>query len=369
MGVNFLADTIAGKYDIAFFTQLMTLIKGDYPEFHSDRFMGLIFDEQWEQRPFKQRIRHISDTLRLTLPPSYREALQILDKIAPQCTGVEYLFFPDFVEVYGLDDWEASIPALERYTPYSSSEFAVRPFILQDPERMLRQLLQWTGHDDHHIRRLASEGCRPRLPWGKALEMYKADPTPILPILERLKADPSLYVRKSVANNLNDIAKDHPELVKELARSWYGDNERTDWVIKHGCRSLLRSADAAALALFGFSAAPDAAVSSLSLDNDTVAIGDALSFRFTVRAASSAPLKLRVEYGIDFVKSSGKTSRKLFKVTENDFGQTDRLYVRTHSFKDLTTRKHYPGKHRLAIVLNGVEMASAGFEVTSNKVL
>jgi 3-methyladenine DNA glycosylase AlkC len=362
-----MADTFAGKYDEAFFGQFTTLLKKEYPAFDTARFMALIFDEQWGQKAFKQRIRRISDSLRHTLPSDYSRAIQVLSQAAPRCVGVEYLFFPDFIEAYGLDDWEVSLLALERFTPFSSSEFAVRPFIKQDPERMMKQLLQWTEHPDHHVRRLASEGCRPRLPWAMALDMFKNDPSPILPILERLKADSSLYVRKSVANNINDIAKDHPELVKRLARSWLGDNSNTDWVIKHGCRTLLRSADPEILGLFGFPTLPDVTVNDLTLDTHTVSIGGSLTFRYSIRANSSIPLKLRVEYGIDFVKSNGKTSRKLFKVTENQFDPSDRPYLRTHSFKDLTTRKHYPGMHRLAVVINGIELAAADFEVTPAK--
>jgi 3-methyladenine DNA glycosylase AlkC len=205
----------------------------------------------------KQRIRHVSASLRLTLPTSYSEALSVLIQIAPQCRGVEYLFFPDFVEVYGLDNWTDSIPALERFTLFSSSELSVRPFIVQDPVRMMDQMLQWAIHPDHHIRRLASEGCRPRLPWAVALDIFKVDPSPIMPILEQLKRDSSIYVQKSVANNLNDISKDHPEQIKQLARVWYGENLQTDWIVKHGCRGLLRKGDPDVLSLFGFATSPD----------------------------------------------------------------------------------------------------------------
>src|SRR5690606_550673 len=145
-----------------------------------------------------------------TLPPDYIEAVGVLKKAAPYFTGLEAMIFPDFVETYGLDHWEASMDALELMTRYSSSEYAVRPFIAKDTERMMAQMLEWAHSDSEHVRRLASEGCRPRLPWAMGLTMLKKDPSPILPILETLKQDESLYVRRSVANNLNDISKDHP---------------------------------------------------------------------------------------------------------------------------------------------------------------
>lgn len=358
-----MADTFAGKYSPEFFNRFTTLVSSSCASFNSDEFLQFIYDQEWEQKAFKQRIRHISHALRATLPTSYREALSVLFSIAPQCTGVEYLFFPDFVEAYGQDDWEASIPALERFTPYSSSEFAVRPFIVQDQARMMDQMLRWAAHEDPHVRRLASEGCRPRLPWAMALEAFKADPAPIFPILEALKQDESVYVQKSVANNLNDIAKDHPALVKQLVRDWFGVNKHTDWIVKHGSRTLLRAADPEMLSLFGFETSPDVTVRELKLGTSSIEIGETLPFSFSILSRASEAQQLRIEYAIDFVKANGKTSRKRFKISEYTLEQGNKAYVRNHSFKDLTTRKHYPGKHRLAVIINGVELAAADFDV------
>ncbi|MFI8713950.1 DNA alkylation repair protein [Brevibacillus brevis] len=360
-----MADTFAGKYTPDFFNRFTAIVKRMYPAFDSTRFLNLIDDDGWEQKQLKQRIRHISTSLRLTLPESYSEGLSVLSQIAPHCRGVEYLFFPDFVEVHGLDDWTVSIPALEWFTPFSSSEFAVRPFIVQDPVRMMDQMLKWASHPDHHIRRLASEGCRPRLPWAMALDIFKTDPSSIVPILEELIHDSSVYVQKSVGNNLNDISKDHPKLVKQLAHQWYGENLQTNWIVKHGCRGLLRKGDPDVLSLFGFEISPDVTVSGLSLDEESLAIGQTLNFSFSIRTNSSVPQRLRVEYAIDFVKANGTTSRKLFKVTEHNFEKVVRQYVRAHHFKDLTTRKHYPGKHRLSIIINGKEHATTDFYVTA----
>ena len=131
--------------------------------------------------------------------------------------------FTDYVEVYGLDDWEASIPALEEFTQQFSAEFAIRPFIVRYPERTMAQMLTWAGHESAEVRRLASEGCRPRLPWGIRLQDLVADPSPILPILERLKNDESESVRRSVANNLNDISKDNADVVLDLLPAWQAD--------------------------------------------------------------------------------------------------------------------------------------------------
>ncbi|KEK12657.1 hypothetical protein EP18_08600 [Lysinibacillus sphaericus] len=356
-----MADTFEGKYTTDFFHQFINIVQVEYPAFDSHKFMNLIHDDDWEMKKFKQRIRHISTSLRTTLSTSYCEALSILIKIAPTCKGVEYLFLSDFVEVYGLDDWQASIHGLEVLTEFSSAEFAVRPFILKAPQKMMDQMLKWATHANPHIRRLASEGCRPRLPWASALGIYKLDPSPILPILNLLKQDPSVYVQKSVANNLNDIAKDHPELVKRLAREWHGESPITDWIIKHGCRGLLRKGDAEVLFLFGFDSSPDVTIHELALGKVRLAIGQTLDFAFTIQTNSTAPQKLRIEYAIDFVKANGATSRKLFKITERTFEKESHRYTRNHHFKDLTTRKHYPGQHKLAVIINGKELATTEF--------
>lgn len=356
-----MAELRKDVYNKAFFLQFCEKVKNVYPAFDEQLFMTLLLDEGWEQRELKQRTRHISITLRATLPPSYPDAIVVLSQLVSECKGFEYLFFPDFIEVYGLTDWETSIEALKLFTLTSSAEFAVRPFIEQDPKRMMAIMEEWATDENEHVRRLASEGCRPRLPWAPALTMFKIDPAPIIPILELLRADDSEYVRKSVANNLNDITKDHPELVKSLGKSWLGQNSKTDWIIKHACRTLLRQADSTTLALFGFHHAPTVELKDFNLSTDQIAIGDAFTFKFTFANPTTDATKLRIEYGIDFMKANGITRRKLFKITENTYLHGEYSYIRSHSFKQLSTRKHYAGKHRIAIVINGVEMAGIDF--------
>jgi 3-methyladenine DNA glycosylase AlkC len=358
-----MAEVLKDKYNLTFLTHFSSLVSEVYPIFNEVTFMNLIFDHHWETRELKQRIRHISHALATTLPPSYEEALAVLNLLAPKCRGFEYLFFPDFVEAYGLNHWNESIVALKLFTFSSSSEFAVRPFIEKDPLMMMKVLKEWAQDDDHHVRRLASEGCRPRLPWATSLKMFIEDPSPILPILSLLKADQSEYVRKSVANNLNDISKDHPELVKKIAKDWKGQYPHTDWILKHGCRTLLRKADSDILSIFGFETNPNVLVEKLSLSSKMVVIGESVSFDFVITNPALSSFKLRVEYGIDFVKANGTAHRKLFKITENTYNHGETSFTRSHSFKDLSTRKHYEGEHRLSIVINGHEMAEAYFHL------
>lgn len=204
-----------------------------YPEFATDEFSRLVLDPDWPNRELKQKMRHITICLKQTLPDNYEAAIRILEQIAPQFIGFIALSFSDFAECYGMDDWDISMKALSVFTSSCTSEFAVRPFLDKDPEQAMNYFYQWASDENEQIRRLSSEGYRPRLPWGMALRKFKKNPSPIIPILEKLKDDPSEYVRKSVANNLNDISKDHPEIVLNLCERWKGQSKETDRIILH----------------------------------------------------------------------------------------------------------------------------------------
>lgn len=366
-----MAEPLKAIYDGHFIESFAAMVKSAWSSFDEAAFAADVRAGDWERLELKARMRRITETLGAELPDSYEEALRILYRIDEKCTGLPYLFFPDFVEVYGrqAEHWGLSMAALARFTARSTSEFAVRPFILEDPVRMAAQMLEWAGHDNEHVRRLASEGMRPRLPWAQALPMYKKDPSPILPILEKLKRDPSLYVRKSVANNLNDIAKDHPGLIADLAYSWRGEDERTDWIVRHGCRTLIKKNDPRIMALFGYASEgrdeqSPAASAELEAAPAAVAIGGAATLCFRVRLREGERVKLRIEYGIDFVKSGGKTSLKRFLLSDREY-EGGSLFEgqRIHRFADLTTRKHYAGPHRLSLWVNGKEVASSMISV------
>lgn len=367
-----MAEPLKEIYEGTFLEQFAKTVKEAWPEFEADEFVKRVRSGNWESLELKERIRRISESLGASLPSRYEDALDVLYRVDEQCSGFPYLFFPDFVEVFGREErhFEKSMEALARFTCRSTSEFAVRCFILEHPERMVSLMLEWASHPNEHVRRLASEGSRPRLPWGQALPLFKRDPAPILPILEKLKNDDSLYVRRSVANNLNDITKDHPDLVLKLARNWLGQTAETDWVVRHACRSLVKKGVPEAMALFGYATGAlqsdreGALVSdaSISLTEENVPFGgeNGIRYRFTVREAKEGEqsLKLRVEYGVHFVKSGGKTSLKRFLLSDRDYvpGETG-SGTRIHRFADLTTRKHYPGLHAVTLWVNGTEVA------------
>jgi hypothetical protein len=218
------------------------------------------------------------------------------------------------------------------------------------------------------VRRLASEGCRPQLPWATDLPAFVKDPRPILPVLETLKDDPSEYVRKSVANNLNSISKDHPDLVLDICKRWIGHSKERDRIVKHACRTLLKAGNRRALLLFGFADPTHLtpavlAIDHLILDRERLSIGETLRFCFDLCVKGEAPRKVRLELGVDYRKARGHLSRKIFQMGEATYAPGRHSIERRHSFQNRSTRVHYPGEHRISILVNGVQKASASFHL------
>jgi 3-methyladenine DNA glycosylase AlkC len=333
------------------------------PNFDAAGFQKAVLDKSWKEKELKARIRHVAATLGEFLPYDYRKQLTIVLQVAPAIRGLGSLIFPDFVETYGQHDCAASLDALEILTQYSTSEFAIRPFLVKYPSESLARVCKWAKHPNEHVRRLASEGIRPRLPWASPLPAFKKDPKPVLEIIELLKNDPSEYVRRSVANNLNDIAKDNPKLVLLTAKKWYGKSPETDKLVKHACRTLLKKGDADALKIFGFAKDTKATVMNLVSSKKKIRIGESLGFSFEVCNTARTAQQLRVEYVIYFVKSNGKHAKKVFQLSSKNFAPGKTLLKRNHSFKDFTTRKHYAGEHHLAVAVNGVEKKKMKFVV------
>lgn len=342
-------------------------IQSAYPAFDVTTFLQRVFDQGWDDRELMARKRHITLSLAEGLPADYREALAVMRRALPllEDQGFEKMVFPDFVEVYGLDDVEASIPALEQFTQAISAEFAVRPFIERYPERFMQQMLAWAEHESEDVRRLASEGCRPRLPWGIRLKALIADPAPILPILEKLKDDPSETVRRSVANNLNDISKDHPALVIDVLRGWQAAaTPEIEWMTRHALRTLVKKGDSHALELLGHPASPAVELRNLSVDCDTVPFGGEVTLTFDVVSTGDEPQSLVIDYIVYLVRANGSQTSKVFKLTKRviEPGETISL-ARTHSFRPVTTRRYYPGEHAIEPQINGQTFGRVAFTV------
>lgn len=336
---------------------LAAAITKELPGFDEKIFLQEVFNESWDQLALKERVRHITLILGDLFPPNYQEGLNMLARALPHLVeqGFEKMVFPDFVEVYGLEDWESSIQALEFFTQHVSAEFAIRPFIVRYPGKTMTQMLKWANHPHPGVRRLASEGCRPRLPWGIRLKNLVSDPQPILPILEMLKDDDREEIRRSVANNLNDISKDHPKLVVDLLRDWQDpENKNRSRLIKHALRTLIKSGDPEALALLGFSSNPQIKIESLSLEPRRIPIGEKVVFSFEVVSTSKNNQQLMIDYIVHFMRANGKQTPKVFKLTQKSIPPEERIKItKKHSFQQMSTRKYYPGKQTFQLQING----------------
>ena len=362
-----MATRLKYLYNREFYETFLILLR-KVVDVDAEKFLGQIFSDTWDGLELKQRMRHTTKVMSHYLSSDFETAANQLEELVSEieehhpCKALEYLFLPDYVEVYGQENWKVAMQCLGRITQYTSCEFAIRPFIIKQQDPTMKQMLEWSTHEHHAVRRQASEGCRPRLPWAMALPALKKDPAPLLPILESLKADSSLYVRKSVANNLNDIAKDHPSLVLDLAEGWQGTSLETDWIIKHGCRTLLKAGNIRAMRLFGFGDVKAVQLSNLQIHTPTVIFGKELSFGFELGILQSEPILLRLEYAVYYQKANGSLSPKVYKISEKEYeGNSSQGIQKVQSFKPISTRKFHEGLHQLVIVVNGVEMVRKDF--------
>jgi 3-methyladenine DNA glycosylase AlkC len=360
-----MTEPLKNMFNQRFFEALIEAFREQYSAFKQQAFLDHIDDGQWEQRELKDRMRHITIGLRHQLPSDYRLALEIVRKTAPELSdfSFETMIFPDFVEVYGLEDWDVSLPALEQFTQQSSAEFAVRPFILHDQQPMMKHMLVWARHESYHVRRLASEGCRPRLPWAIALPAFKADPSPILPILEHLKLDESEYVRRSVANNLNDIAKDNPQVVIDTLRRWKAHNTPDmQQLINRALRTLVKQGNPDALALLGYDSKGKITIQNLSVHPQTIPMGGEVTISFTVESHSDEPQPALIDYIVHHQRANGQQTPKVFKLTKTTLTAHEKRDIsKKHNFRAITTRKYYAGDHAVEIQVNGLSAGRVTF--------
>lgn len=359
------APALKEIFDAACFRAVAAKTAAIDPKFDRKKFLRLAL-AGLDELSLMQRLRRMSETLHATLPASYPRALAVLRKLAPTIDrGFVTLALCDYVGRYGRDDFDRSLDALKFLTPFGSAEFAVREFLRLDLPRALATMETWSRDADEHVRRLASEGSRPRLPWSFRLDALVADPSPTAPILESLRADPSPYVRKSVANHLNDITKDHPALVLDRLEGWPLDDARARWIARHALRTLIKRGDRRALAVIGAGEPPEVAVHGFTLAPARLRLGERLTLAFRLASRAARPQRLVVDYRVHYVKrTEGATSGKVFKLRELTLapGETVSL-ARSQVFRDFTTRKHHPGRHDIEILVNGESLARDSFEL------
>lgn len=318
------------------------------------------------------RGRHIAQTLRHHLPPCVPEAIGILraslDQPNQRSAGsvmAGFLFMPHcfFVAQYGLDDFEPAMQAQYELTQRFTAEFSIRPFLMRHPEATLQRLAQWARDPNEHVRRLVSEGTRPRLPWAPRLPTFQADPAPVLALLELLKDDPALYVRRSVANNLNDIGKDHPQILAQTARRWMVDaTPEREWVVRHALRWAVKQGSPWALEILGYGKKASVELRDASITPAKARIGESVRLAFNLHNARRRSQDVMVDLQVHFVKANGNTSTKVFKLKALTLaaGETVALSKKL-SLAEMTTRKHHPGYHQVDALVNGQVFTLGGF--------
>jgi 3-methyladenine DNA glycosylase AlkC len=345
---------------------LATELSTAWPDFPRRRFLDGT-GAALEPLELLARIDLVADRLGRTLPEPFPAAAAVLWRALDSPTFTGWVTMPcgTFVARQGIDDPEVALPLLAGLTPRASSEFPIRAFVEAHPDATYTHLRRWATDDDEHVRRLVSEGTRPRLPWAPQLRGLIADPTPNVPLLDLLVDDPSPYVRRSVANHLNDITKDHPELALDLARRWLPLGEGPAWVVRHGLRSLVKRGDPAALELLGVATGADVRLIGLSLDRSVVPIGEAVTFTVELELADSeAASDAIVDYRVHYVGARGVKAPKVFKLTRRRLTPGERLTItRRHRFEHVSIRRILPGPHTVDVQVNGRVLGAATVDV------
>lgn len=361
--------------------KLSQLLAQSIKKFDQCEFVQQVFTEQWSEKSLKQRVRHISICLNQAFKNSgccdkFADQVAVLSKVEGHFEGLFHFIFQDYIGCYGINHFQQSMLALAQFTQNSTAEFAIREFIGSDAERCKSQLVKWSHSDNPHLRRLASEAVRPRLPWAKQLPWIGENPQWVLPIIDNLLDDPSRYVQKSVANLLNDLSKTEPLWVLKKAQYWLETaaepSEARLWIIKHALRSLLKQGNSEALAILQLKPPTHIECQGFQI-SPTVQLGENLIWQFDLIAKPANQLgqlaqplgKLRVEYAIYFLRASLPPFRKVFKIADLQSDQLHKPFCCKHRFKPMTTRKLYSGEHRFELIVNGQVMQQSAFVLQS----
>lgn len=357
-----MAEALKDMFNKKFYERLAVEFNKVDKNFHSDKFVKDVI-KGIDNFSLNQRMRNTSVVLKQHLPNDYSKAIAIMSKVVPEFKSHYTSFlFPDFVGQYGHDDFQLSLETLKYFTQFGSSEFAIREFLKRDFKKTLAVMNKWSEDKNHHVRRLASEGSRPRLPWSFNLNEIAKDPELTKPILERLKTDKELYVKKSVANHLNDFSRINPDWMLKLVNSWDRKNEDTAWIVKHASRTLIKKGDQRSLAVFDYEKSPKFKIEKLKIEKLKIKLGESLSFSFDIISEKAKSQKLVVDYAIHYQKKSGELAPKVFKLKDITLQPKATVQIaKAHRFMDFTTRKHYVGKHAVEILVNGKSYGAKEF--------
>jgi 3-methyladenine DNA glycosylase AlkC len=341
-------------------------LRSAWPAFPTATFLADAGDGL-EALELKDRVRQVAAALERALPGDATEVVAILERALASARFHGWMVWPctELVGRLAPSCPEVVVPFMARLTSRSSCEFAIRPCIEQHPELTFGYLHRWADDPDEHVRRLVSEGTRPRLPWGERLRSLQQDPSPALALLDRLRDDPSEYVRRSVANHLGDIAKDHPDLALAVAARWMEEGGRhVDGVVRHGLRALIKAGHPGALALVGFDARATVQVESLLMEPARLAIGGQATLSVRLRVEGDAPVPVVVEYRIHFLGPRGPRKPKAFRLAERvlEPGVPADLR-RRHTFDHASIRTLHPGEHLVEVQVNGQILGSCVVEL------
>ena len=358
-----MAEPLKNQYGPAIPKKIAGMILAVHSGFNSQAFMQQALQD-YEALELKQRAGQIATTLRQHLPGDYKEAIRILiNSLGPILESTEsfgmgpFLYLPHviFVAEYGVDHFEESMDAQYQLTQRFSAEFSIRTYLEIHQDKTLERLKEWAKDPSPHVRRLVSEGTRTRLPWASRLKEFQRDPSPVIELLELLKDDHELYVRRSVANNLNDIGKDHPDLLVKIAEHWMLDaSPERQWVVKHALRSLVKQGNRGALDVLGYGNADNIEIAGIQITPEQAHRGESVSIAFSLGNKDAIEKRYMVDFRVHYVKANGKTSPKVFKLSTAELqpGEQTRFEKKV-SLKEMTTRKHYPGRHAVDALING----------------
>lgn len=322
------------------------------------------------------RAWQIAHALGRHLPQDYERAIEILiaslgPKLeAAELTGMDvFVYLPHvfFVAKFGVDHFEASMHAQYELTQRFTAEYSIRVFLERYPRQTLARLREWAFDANVHVRRLVTEGTRPRLPWAPRLRAFQDDPRPVLELLELLKDDPELLVRRSVANNLNDIGKDNPAALIETCRRWMKDaTPDRSWLVRHALRSAVKRGDPEALEILGFLPSTGVEVHDIRIAPAVASIGDSVTFTVDLSNEGSITMPLLLELRVHFVKANGRSSPKVFALKELQLQPHGSVRLtKTISLAQHTTRTHYPGEHRIEVLVNGRASGTGVFDIVA----
>lgn len=319
---------------------------------------------------FSERGRLVRDALLADLPPGFGPAEKIFRAALKDQAFTGWMIWPvtEAVAVRAVEDgeFEAGLELLAELTPRLTAEFALRTFLAADLDRTLAVVKTWPDHPDEHVRRLASEGTRARLPWARQVAGLIEQPGVTRPILEALRRDDSEYVRRSVANHLNDLSRLDPELAVSIAKGWLAaPAPTTERLVRHALRTLIKAADPGALALLGFKPPTGLVVDGPVLAVSGVTVGEMLPFEFSAHNRGTTELRLAIDYVVHHVKANGTLAPKVFKLTTRTLAPGESATIgKRHSFKPISTRTYYPGEHALELQINGRTFGRSTFTLT-----